>query len=270
MKIALAQLASPDSETPAHRLERVRNLLTGLDERVDLIVLPELWRVGYNHFDDYSTAAETLDGGTVQVLAAVAVERQCYIHAGSIVEQGEEGRLRNTAVLIGPDGQIHHHYSKVHVFGYDSLEAQLLQPGTQIHTTDTPFGPIAATTCYDLRFPGLWTELVAAGAQLVIVPAAWPKARKEHWRLLTSARAVDNQVFVIACNATGTHNSVELGGHSRIVDPWGTVIAEADTSEGITNAEIDPTVVDRTRAEFPVLKDRLGDYSFLNRRKVLS
>ncbi|MFI5433883.1 carbon-nitrogen family hydrolase [Rhodococcus baikonurensis] len=270
MKIALAQLASPDSETPAHRLERVRELLGQVDSEVDLIVLPELWRVGYNHFDDYATAAETLDGPTIQTLKALAVERQCYIHAGTIVEQIEQSRLRNTAVLIGPDAQICHHYSKVHVFGYDSLEAKLLQPGTQIHTTKTPFGPIAATTCYDLRFPGLWTELVTAGAKLVIVPAAWPAARREHWQLLTSARAVDNQVFVIACNATGTHSGVELGGHSRIIDPWGQVVVEADDREDIIIADIDPALVDRTRAEFPVLKDRLDDYSILNRRKVTS
>jgi len=270
MKIALAQIASPDSETPAHRLERIRTLLTHLDQNIDLIVLPELWRVGYNHFEDYPAAAEPLDGPTVQTLAAVARQRQCYIHAGTIVEQGEHDKLRNTAVLIGPDGHIAHHYSKVHVFGYNSLEAQLLQPGTQVHTADTAFGSVAATTCYDLRFPGLWNELVGAGAHLVIVPAAWPKARREHWRLLTSARALDNQVFVIACNATGTHNSVELGGYSRIVDPWGTVVAEADATEGITVAEIDPSLVDRVRAEFPVLKDRLDDYSILNRRRVLS
>ncbi|MFE1591412.1 carbon-nitrogen family hydrolase [Nocardia sp. NPDC058705] len=270
MKVALAQLASPDDETAPHRLERVRQLLRELSTDVDLIVAPELWRVGYNHFDDYRGGAETLDGPTVQVMAAIARERNCHVHLGSIVERADGDKLRNTAVLIGPNGRIIHHYSKIHVFGYASREVELLQPGDRIRTAPTPFGTVAATTCYDLRFPGLWTELVDADAELVIVPAAWPAKRLAHWRLLTSARAVDNQVFVIACNATGTHNGVELAGHSRIVDPWGEVIAEADDSESITIAEIDPSVVGRTRAEFPVLADRLDDYSFLNRREVLS
>lgn len=270
MRVALAQIASPDTETPAHRLERVRRSLIDFSADADLVVLPELWRVGYNHFDDYQAAAETLDGPTVQVLQAVARDRRCYVHVGSIVERTDSGKLRNTAVLIDPDGRIAHHYSKVHVFGYQSREAGLLLPGRRIRVTDTAFGPAAATTCYDLRFPGLWTELVGAGAEIVIVPAAWPKARLAHWRLLTSARAVDNQVVVIACNAVGTHNGVELGGHSRVVDPWGEVLGEADGSEGFTLVEIDPAVVGRTRAEFPVLGDRLDDYGVLTPQEVLS
>ncbi|WP_280180140.1 carbon-nitrogen family hydrolase [Nocardia farcinica] len=268
MKVALAQLASPDAETAAHRLERVRQSLAAFRADADLIVLPELWRVGYNHFADYQAAAETLDGPTVQVLAAVARERRCYLHIGSIVERADGDRLRNTAVLLDPDGRIAHRYSKIHVFGYRSEEARLLQPGQQIRVADTAFGRTAATTCYDLRFPGLWSELVDAGAEVVVVPAAWPAARLAHWRLLTGARAVDNQVIVIACNAVGTHNGVELGGHSRVVDPWGEVLGEAGAEEGFTVVDIDPAVVARTRAEFPVLADRLDDYRGLNRCEV--
>nr|WP_064570903.1 carbon-nitrogen family hydrolase [Gordonia sp. LAM0048] len=270
MKIALVQVASPDDETAAHRLDRVRTLVDGLPDDIDLIVLPELWRVGYNHFDDYPASAEDLYGPTVSTMAAIARRRSCLVHAGSIVEDRGSNRLRNTAVLLGPDGTVVHHYSKVHVFGYQSQEARLLEPGEQVHAVDTAFGPVAATTCYDLRFPGLWSEIGLAGAQLVIVPAAWPMARREHWRLLTSARAVDNQVFVIACNAAGTHAGVELAGHSRIVDPWGSVVAEAGSDEGVTLAEIDPALVSAVRSEFPVLGDRLPDYSVLSRRKVHS
>lgn len=268
MKIALVQVGSPDDETAAHRLERVSSQLSEMTSDVDLIVLPELWRVGYNHFDDYAATAEDLYGATVSTLATIARDRQCHIHAGSIVEHRATERLRNTAVLLGPAGAIVHHYSKVHVFGYQSQEARLLEPGEQVHVVDTPFGPVAATTCYDLRFPGLWAEIGSAGAELVIVPAAWPMVRREHWQLLTSARAVDNQMFVVACNATGTHGGVELAGHSRIVDPWGTVVTEAGAAEGITIAEIDPALVGRVRTEFPVLGDRLADYSTLSRRKA--
>ncbi|MHA4854554.1 carbon-nitrogen family hydrolase [Rhodococcus sp. MSC1_016] len=268
MKIALVQVASPDSESPAHRLERVRETVAGIDQDVDLIVLPELWRVGFNHFDRYDSDAESLHGPTVQVFAALASERKCLIHIGSIVQRGD-ATLRNTSILLDATGQIVHHYSKVHVFGYQSRETQLLSPGNQLYSSATPHGVVAATTCYDLRFPGMWTELVRAAAEIVIVPAAWPAARREHWQLLTAARALDNQLFVIACNATGTHGGVELAGHSRIVDPWGRVVVEADDREGVTIAEIDPALVYRTRAEFPVLADRLDDYTALNKRKTL-
>lgn len=268
MKIALVQIASPDDETPAHRLERVRTLVSGIAAPVDLIVLPELWRVGFNHFDQYDAVAESMHGPTVQTFAKIAAQRNCQIHVGSIVRRNDNA-LSNTAILLDRTGQIVHHYDKVHVFGYQSREAALLTPGRQVYSSATPFGPIAATTCYDLRFPGLWAQLVATGAHLVVVPAAWPAARLEHWRLLTSARAVDNQVFVVACNAVGTHAGVALGGHSRIVDPWGRVVAEADDTEGVTVVDIDPDLVTQTRNEFPVLSDRLADYSALTTRKAV-
>jgi predicted amidohydrolase len=91
---------------------------------------------------------------------------------------------------------------------------------------------------------------------MVIVPAAWPAARLEHWRLFTSCRAVEEQIMLISCNAVGEQNGVALGGHSRIVDPWGVVLTEAGDSEGITWCDVDPEAVARTRDEFRVLQDR--------------
>ncbi len=263
MKVALIQVASPDTEPAAERLRRVAARVSALPGDPDLIVLPELWTVGFNHFDDYATAAETLDGPLVRTFAELAAERRCLVHAGSIVRR-DRGSLWNTAVLIGPDGMVLHTFDKVHIFGYKSREIELLSPGRTVQAVDTRFGVMAGTTCYDLRFPGLWTQLVGAGAEIVIVPAAWPSARLTHWRLMTEARAVDNQVFVIACNAVGTHGGVELGGRSRIVDPSGQVVTEAGTDEDVTTATIDTTLVARTRTEFPVLADRLDDYSILN------
>ncbi|WP_406813494.1 carbon-nitrogen family hydrolase [Mycobacterium sp. M23085] len=267
MRIALVQVASPDDEPLAHRRERVRELVAGIASDVDLVVLPELWGVGYNHFDAYAASSESMHGPTVQTFATIAAERRCYIHVGSIVRRAHE-ELSNTAILLDQTGQVAHHYNKVHVFGYQSREAELLTAGRHLGATATAFGHIAATTCYDLRFPGLWTELVAAGAQLVVVPAAWPAARLDHWTLLTEARALDNQVYVIACNATGTHGGVTLAGRSRIVDPWGGVVAEAGDTEAVLIADIDPGLVGRTRTAFPVLADRLADYAPLVKRTV--
>lgn len=260
MKVALAQIASPDEESRVDRISRVQDTLSSI-RGVDLIVLPELWSAGYCHFDQYHELAETLHGPTVAMCAAMAKEQSSYVQVGSIVERLGDGRLRNTSVLLDPAGEIVHRYSKVHVFGFESLEADLLTPGSALPVTDTPYGTMAGTTCYDLRFPGLWMELSQRGADLVTVPAAWPAARLAHWRLFTSARAVEHQIFVIACNAAGRHGGVELAGHSRVVDPSGVVLGECGAEEGVLEVEIDPSHVAATRSAFPVIHDRLPTYA---------
>lgn len=255
MRISMIQVASPADETVARRRARVAELVHGAVGS-DLIVLPELWAVGYFAFDAYPAAAEPADGPTVTDASRWAHELGCHVLAGSYVEHDGEGRLFNSTVLVGPDGTVLHRYRKVHVFGYQSLEAVLLTPGDEVSAVPTPFGPLGATTCYDLRFPEIWRGLVSAGAELVVTPAAWPEARLEHWRLFTQARAVEEQVLLVACNAVGVQGGVRLGGHSRVVDPWGTVLAEAGQDEGITTVEVDPQVIARTRETFPVLGDR--------------
>lgn len=255
LKVALLQVASPEAESVAARRDHVGQMVAGA-KGADLVVLPELWNVGYFAFDNYRELAEPMNGDTMSAGREWARTLGCYVHLGSFVERGADGRLHNTAVLIDPTGEVVHTYRKIHVFGYKSREPELLTPGTDISVADTPLGAVAATTCYDLRFPELWRDLIDAGAHIVIVPAAWPAARVEHWRLFTSVRAVEEQIILISCNAVGEQNGIALGGHSRIVDPWGAVLTEAGDSEGITWCDVDPTVIARVRGEFPVLRDR--------------
>jgi len=252
----MIQLASPPDESPDERRNRADDMVDQA-RGADLVVLPELWAPGYFAFDHYPERAEPLDGPTVAWGRAWAESLDAYVHLGSIVERDEAGRLYNTAVMVAPDGSIAHTYRKIHVFGYASREAELLTPGERVDVVETAFGTVAATTCYDLRFPELWRSLVDRGATTVVVPAAWPAARREHWRLFTSTRAVEEQVLVIAVNATGIQDGgVELGGHSRVVDPWGTVLVEAGEKEEVVWCDVDPAVVESVRAEFPVLADR--------------
>ncbi|WP_433269119.1 carbon-nitrogen family hydrolase [Actinosynnema sp. CS-041913] len=255
MKIALVQVASPPEETPDARRARVGRMVAEASG-ADLVVLPELWAAGYFAFDTYSERSEPLHGPTVEAARQWAVDLGAHVHLGSIVERDDQGRLFNTAVIIAPDGRIVHTYRKVHVFGYASREASLLTPGDKLDVADTALGPVGATTCYDLRFPELWRGLVDRGAETVIVPAAWPAARSRHWRLFTECRAVEEQVLLVACNAVGVQDGVELAGGSRVVDPWGTVLAEAGADEGVTVCEYDLAAVAKARAEFPVLADR--------------
>lgn len=255
MRIALVQLASPDGESADERVERAGQLVEGLD-RVDLVVLPELWAPGYFAFDDYAAAAEPLDGSVARAAAGWARALGAHVQAGSVLERGQGGRLHNTALLFAPDGSLALTYRKVHVFGYQSLEARLLSPGEGAEVSETALGPVAMSTCYDLRFPELYRHLTDGGAQLVIVPAAWPAARLDHWRLFTRARALENEFFLIGCGAAGEQHGVALSGHSVVVDPWGRVVAEAGADEQVLYADIDLGEVARTRAEFPVLADR--------------
>ncbi|MFA5606924.1 MAG: nitrilase-related carbon-nitrogen hydrolase [Leucobacter sp.] len=263
--VALAQVASPDDEPRDARIARVEALLRA-HPGVDLFVLPELWSAGYFAFDRYAELAESLEGPTVSMARRVARDLGCAVHLGSFVERGADGGFSNTAVLVDREGRVAQVYRKIHVFGYQSRESELLTPGSALSVAPSPIGRLASTTCYDLRFPGLWQEISARGAEAAIVPAAWPAARREHWRLLTQARAVEHQLWVLACNSCGQQGGTQLGGFSRVVDPSGRVVAECGDGEEVLIVDIDPARVAEVRAEFPVIADRLdvADYAALS------
>lgn len=119
-----------------------------------------------------------------------------------------------------------------------------------------PEQTLGLATCYDLRFPELFRGLVDAGATTMVVSAGWPARRREHWTLLSRARAVEDQAYVLACATAGTHAGVEQSGHSLVVDPWGEVLAEAGPGETVLTVDLDPAKVAETRDQFPALKDR--------------
>jgi predicted amidohydrolase len=236
VRIAALQIASPPGETVAARRDRVAAMVAGA-RGADLIVLPELWANGYFAFDSYAERAEPLDGDTVTAAREWARALDSHLHLGSFLERSADGALHNTAALIDPTGAILHAYRKIHVFGYRSREAQLVSPGTEVAVSDTALGD--------------------AGARGVVAPAAWPAARVAHWRVFTTCRAIEEQVLLVACNGVGSHGEGgELGGHSRVVDPWGEVLAEAGTEECVLEVEVEMAAVERARADFPVLEDR--------------
>lgn len=268
MRVALAQLSSPGEETVDDRVDRVARIVRGIED-CDLIVLPELWAGGYFAFDRYEELAEAQGGDLVRRMQHLAREIGTHLHLGSVLERDHDGQLYNAALLLGPDGKELLRYRKIHVFGYESLESTLLGAGTRADVAETSLGSIGVSTCYDLRFPELYRVLMDRGAELVVVPAAWPKARLEHWRLFTRARAAENQVFVVACNAGGFQGDIELAGHSIVADPWGRIVAEAGPGEEVLIADIDIREVSKTRSEFPVLRDRLLTVPFDLGRRTL-
>lgn len=258
--IRLLQIAYGDTEALADRVERVAALIRQ-QRGADLVVLPELWAHGGFSYESWPQEAEGLSGQTVTTLRTAAREAGVVLHCGSIIERDvSSGALFNTAVVVDSDGEVVATYRKLHRFGFSAGEPKLLSAGEQLSTVDLDLGgacvPVGLATCYDLRFPELFRMLTLNGMQVSLIVAAWPLARVDHWRVLAQARAVENQVVVIACNTAGTHAGVTMGGHSMVIDPQGGVLAEAGDDEQVLAVRLDLGAVDAVRANFPVLLDR--------------
>jgi predicted amidohydrolase len=251
MRVHVVQLSYGDDEPLGARVQRVAALV-GEQEGADLVVLPELWPQSGFGYQSWEALAEPIDGPIVTAVREAARDLGAVVHMGSVVERNHAGQLFNTSLLIGADGALLASYRKVHLFGFGEGEPALMTPGSAVVVQ----GNLGLATCYDLRFPEMFRLLLDAGAEVVLLPAAWPAKRVAHWRLLVQARAVENQSYVVACNTAGTHAGVTMGGGSLVVDPWGTVLAEAGTEQQTLVVDLDPDLVAKARATFPVLADR--------------
>ncbi|MFD7407455.1 carbon-nitrogen family hydrolase [Streptomyces sp. NPDC059866] len=265
MRASLLQISVNESESVDSRRRRVASLVRD-QAGADLVVLPELWTTGAFAYEGFAREAEPLEGPTHEAMAKAASDAGVWLHAGSIPERGEsdgtpaagEGPLYNTSLVFSPSGDLVAAYRKIHRFGFDKGEAVLMGAGDELVTVRMPgVTTLGLATCYDLRFPELFRGLVDAGAETFVIPAGWPERRRSHWTLLAQARAVENQAFVLACGTAGTHAGVPQAGHSIVVDPWGTVLAEAGRGEEVLTVELDHGKVAQTREQFPALKDRV-------------
>ncbi|WP_435096976.1 nitrilase-related carbon-nitrogen hydrolase [Halarchaeum sp. P4] len=268
MRLALAQLAPTMGDVAANNAAAHDAIAAAAANGADVVALPELWDVGYFAFEAYPDAAESLAGERLASIADAADEHDVAVLAGTVVEDlaataadtdaavPAETGYANTSVLFDATGERRLVYRKHHLFGYDSAEADLLVPGERLETADVGGFTVAATTCYDLRFPELYRELVELGATLVLVPSAWPYPRVEHWRTLSRARAVENQWYLGAVNGVGAQGESRLLGRSTVYDPWGTPIATTDDDADVVYADLDPSRVADVREEFPALADR--------------
>ncbi len=254
MRIASIQLEIRDDESAEARVERAA-LLVEAQAGADLVLLPEMWNVGYFAFDAYAERAESLDGPTLARMSQAARTAGTWLLAGTIVERDGE-HLYNTAVLFDRAGSVAGSYRKIHLFGYGSREPEVLSPGTQVVVVGTEFGRIGLSTCYDLRFPELYRAMVDDGAELFLVPSAWPYPRVEAWSILNRARALENQAWLISANCTGGPGR-GFCGRSMVVDPWGTLVATAGDGPSVLTTDVDMGLVPAARAAFRVLDDRV-------------
>jgi predicted amidohydrolase len=262
MRAAAVQLNS--TADVARNLEVAQRLVReAAADGAELVVLPEKWTV-LGPPAALHEHAEPLDGPAISAAGDWARELGVHLVAGSIAERVEgRDKLANTSVLISPSGEIEAVYRKIHMFDVDIedvsyRESESEEPGSEIVSAEVGDLPIGLTVCYDLRFPELYRILAVQGARLITVPSAFTeRTGRDHWEVLLRARAVENQVFVVAAGQYGeAPPHYRSFGRSMIVDPWGVVLATAPDEECFIAADLDLEMQERVRESLPSLANR--------------
>ena len=198
--------------------------------------------------------------GLSERIAALARRHRIWIN-GSLPSVTEEGRIANTSIIFNAEGERAGVYLKVHLFSL-LQEDRHLAAGDSLTVVDTPWGKIGLSICYDIRFPELFRSYALQGARLVLSPVAFPHPRLDHWQVLSRARAIENQMFLLGVNRVGSEDFgpdgvVRYFGNSVLIDPWGKLLLEASESEEeLLTASIDLYEADELRLRMRVLADR--------------
>jgi rfaE bifunctional protein nucleotidyltransferase chain/domain len=231
------------------RLHNTSALKTGT-----LVVLPELWATGFDYLQCRQMAEQT--PALLQELRNLA-DSSGLVIAGSLLEptsEAEGGKPYNTLFVVDGSGVVGR-YRKQHLFTYWK-EDQAFSAGDRPGPVATEKGEIGPLVCYDLRFPDLARKHAFAGAQVLVVSAQWPASRLDHWRTLLRARAIENQIFVVACNSCGPAGKIEFAGHSMVVAPDGRTLAEAGAGEEVLSCGLDREALAELRGRFCSVGER--------------
>jgi predicted amidohydrolase len=261
LRAAVIQLNSNDDK--ARNLAAAERLVReAAADGAEVVALPEKWNL-LAAGDALLAGAEPLDGPTLTAARGWARELGIHLLAGSIAEKGA-GKAFNTSVLIGPGGEDLAVYRKIHMFDVDVggvayRESEYEEAGADLATASLGDLVAGLTVCYDLRFPELYRILALRGAELITVPSAFTSVTgRDHWEVLLRARAIENQVFVLAPNQAGeAPPHFDSYGRSSIVDPWGAILAvAAGDGECFVAADLDPAAQQRVRDSLPSLASR--------------
>lgn len=262
-RVAAIQMNS----TPNQRdnMAQARHLLDeALQNDPNIVAFPENMSLLTADSDLIRKSAETVNGPTVSILREWAAEHDIWILAGSLPLKAPGGKIYNSSVFFSPEGEIHARYDKIHLFDVEVkgdqkyLESNNVQAGSKVVAADTPWGTLGLSICYDIRFPELYRQLANKGSHCMFIPAAFTAITgAAHWDVLTRARAIENQCFVIAPGQTGSpYPGRECYGHTRIVDPWGKIIAERPAGIGVVWADLNYLDMEEIRARLPALLHR--------------
>jgi deaminated glutathione amidase len=265
MRAAAVQLNSTDEYD--RNLEVAERLVrAAAADGAELVVLPEKWTV-LGTPEAIRASAEPLDGPALSAAAGWARELGIHLVAGSIPEVvPDQEKLANTSVMFGPDGETRAVYRKIHMFDVEVgdvsyRESAIEEAGSELSIADANGTPVGLTICYDLRFPELYRALALGGARVITVPSAFTeRTGRDHWEVLIRARAIEDQVFVVAADQIGfAEPHYRSYGRSMIVDPWGVVLAQAPDTECFVAADLDFASQDETREKLPSLRNRRPD-----------
>jgi len=265
MRAAAVQLNSTDQYD--RNLEVAERLVRGAAaDGAELVVLPEKWTV-LGSPEAIRGSAEPLDGPALSAAAGWARELGVFLVAGSVPEVvPDQEKLANTSVMFGPDGERRAIYRKIHMFDVDVAdvsyrESEIEQAGDEIALGDANGTQVGLTICYDLRFPELYRLLALRGARVITVPSAFTeRTGRDHWEVLVRARAIEDQLFMVAAGQIGfAPPHYRSYGRSMIVDPWGVVLAQAGDTECFVSADLDFASQDEVQNRLPALRHRRPD-----------
>jgi predicted amidohydrolase len=259
MRVSVCQMNARDDRD--QNLAVARGLLDrAAAAGADLAVLPEY--VDYLGRAEGAPKPEPADGEFAEFFATAARELGIWVHAGSFHEAGpDENRTFNTSLIFNPAGRRVAAYRKIHLYDVEIAgrvsyqESRTVAPGDETVVADIAGVPTGLSICYDLRFPELYRRLAVAGAKVLVVPAAFMMhTGRDHWEVLLRARAIENQCYVVAAGQIGDHEpNRTCFGRSMVIDPWGTVIAQAPDTVGVITADLGLDRLETIRQELPSL-----------------
>ena len=252
LKIALGQINVREGDLDSNLAKANRFCGEGSKRVADLLLLPELWLNGFL-LDQAYELAQCDDGPYFDRIRQLAETHKIAI-SGSVMRKTSEGKVRNSSFIQYADGQHSAFYDKLHLFE-PMLEQTYLERGDRPVILNTQWGKIGLAICYDLRFPELFRHYAAQGVEIVLLSAQWPLPRIMHWKTLLRARAIENQMYIAACNRVGDIGTYRFFGASRVIGPTGKILLEMGDEEGLEVVEIDLALVEEVRNSMKVLDD---------------
>jgi nitrilase len=265
-KVAAIQMATSPNVS-ANLLEAERLISEAVEGGAGLVVLPENFAFMGEHDREMVTLSEeAYDGPLQNFLSQMAKRYAIWLVGGTIpLRASRGGKVRAACLVFDDQGNQVARYDKIHLFDVHLVEtderyveSSTIEPGNETVVVETPFGKLGVSVCYDLRFPELYRQLLDKGAEIFVVPAAFTAMTgKAHWEPLVRARAIENLAFVVAAAQGGYHvNGRETHGHSMIVDPWGTVLAQVPRGTGHVSVALDREYQKTIRRTFPTIEHR--------------
>ncbi len=259
VKHAIYQMDIIPGDPPANK-EKVADWLnsTMKEERPDTVVLPEMWTTGYT-LPNLESVAEKNGEPITGFLQKMAYLHDVNIIGGSFANKKDD-RFYNTSIIIDRNGEVVYRYDKIHLVPMLDEPAYLTGGKDKVKVFELDGVKAGIIICFDLRFPELTRSLALNGAKIVYVVAEWPTARKNHWKSLLIARAIENQIYIVACNRVGEYDGVDFAGNSMVIDPWGNCLKTGSDAGVETVVEtLDISTVAKFRKDVPIFSCRVPE-----------